>query len=228
VLRAAAVRGLGRCRSRAHAEVVAGFLRDPDLDVRREAIRALAWIGDDRHVAALRPFLGDVGLRDETMWALARLGDCEVVPYARRRLDDPETATRSAAVRTLAVLGIRAWSWILLTGEVAWDLNGAAAPSMFSRARTSWLSAHEWKGELRDLAGAWSRETGVTIEADHAAPVSLLLPPAHRTLEDALIASARAAGGIFVMEEDRIRFVPNSVASDSKYWREWARRMKME
>ena len=91
-------------------ETLARLLRDPDVDVRREAARTLGRLGDPAGTQPLLSALQDPNsfVRRWAAEALGRNGDRAAIPGLRAAADDPTGLVAQAAVRSLSQLGMSA------------------------------------------------------------------------------------------------------------------------
>lgn len=85
-------------------------LDDPDVEVRRNALESLEFFGEKSKPAApaLRQQLkqdADAKVRRQAVGLLGKLEDKESIPLLIEALDDPDTATRSEAARSLGQFG---------------------------------------------------------------------------------------------------------------------------
>ncbi len=109
-VRAAAVRALGLAGNQSPQIVVPALtqsLADPDPEVRRTAVNAIAWCRDDSSRPALRARLKDPAgtVRGAALRALGKLGDPDVEAQAVAMLGDPEPAVRVETIRFLRLHG---------------------------------------------------------------------------------------------------------------------------
>jgi hypothetical protein len=86
---------------------LSGALKDPDREVRRNAVRALAGFDSPRIVEPMIAVLKDedVELRKHAANALARHGDERAVPALIASLKDPDPSVRAYAARALGAVG---------------------------------------------------------------------------------------------------------------------------
>jgi HEAT repeat protein/MFS family permease len=102
-----AVRTLAAERTTLAVEELVQALRDPSLEVRREAARALGEIGDPRAVPALLQMLSDPtsGIRVECAEALGKIGDRSALNPLIAMLQAEQIEERLAATQALHQMG---------------------------------------------------------------------------------------------------------------------------
>jgi cyclophilin family peptidyl-prolyl cis-trans isomerase/HEAT repeat protein len=111
LVRARALRALGRAQSAANSPIFASALSDPDAGVRDEAALAMGFLwaeGDEGALIAAFPKETDATVRDRIVEAVGRVATAEVgVPFLESVVsgDDPALATRAALA--LGVAGYR-------------------------------------------------------------------------------------------------------------------------
>jgi len=109
-VRAAAVRALGLAGGRAPqvaVPVIGRALEDPDPEVRRVAVTAIAWCRDGSAPGLLRPRLADPAatVRAAAVRALARVSVGEHEQDVLPLLSDPDATVRAEAIRFLRLWG---------------------------------------------------------------------------------------------------------------------------
>lgn len=102
-VRVSAARGLAHLRGPDAEARLRILVADPDLEVRRTALRAIAATGSRAFDAVLLPLLADRDLRSEARRALAAASD-RVVPALERMALDQKGAGGDAAARTLSLI----------------------------------------------------------------------------------------------------------------------------
>lgn len=103
-----AVRELEGAPSSIASEALLRALRDPSLEVRRGAVRALVEVGDPSSAPSLiaAASSSELQIQTEAIEALGKLGDSSATPFLLAALEDP--AFRLPALRGLAALRDRA------------------------------------------------------------------------------------------------------------------------
>lgn len=164
-VRAAAARALGLAGSRSPQVAVPALLRaieDPDLEVRRMAINALAWCRDGAAVAAVSKLLADpVGIvRASAIRALSRLSDDGLEPTALELLEDPDLAVRVEAIRCLRLHGTQAS--LAALAEIEDDATVVGDSTMAQMARDARLRILRRMGLHHEILFRWRhrREKG--------------------------------------------------------------------
>ncbi len=108
-LRFAVLQALGRTGSEAALPPLIEALGDPTPEIQAAALHALGELGDPRAAAPLAERLtdSDRDIRRTAAFALRDLAPSAATEHLLRALDDPAWSVRSAAVRTLAIIGAR-------------------------------------------------------------------------------------------------------------------------
>ncbi len=106
--RALTVELLGRFQALAASDDIVGLLhRDPSVEVRARAARALGRMGSPRSVDALLASIDDgpLAMRVQAVWALGEIGDPRTAPVLARLLVGPTRQLTDAAAVALAAMG---------------------------------------------------------------------------------------------------------------------------
>lgn len=235
-IRIRAIRVLVKFRASSAGAELAGMIRDPNAEIRWNALDALYRLDVREATPEVGRLLEDSKdyIQVRAAEVLAAWGARDHAYALRRLLDSPSEAVAAAAACSLAELGEREalpkLARVIEKAEGAplvralLVANALRMPKQYERLRTVHLGDREWTNlRLSDISDLLERSAGVSVRPDE--PIDRTFEARLAAPQDtplALLAQVTGASEnqlAVILEEDSIRVTPAAKARG--FWKEW-------